>query len=227
MRKSVGRFLLGLVIPFLLSACTQAESKHGEVNRTEGDHDRCGGTAAIVDSQTTWDEERRKALSKGFPEDVVERQRLIDVCYLSFDGRLHKGQIVMDERLEGDVRKIFALFLQQRFPIKSVIPISRFDWDDTASMKRNNTSGFNYRKIKGKNEWSNHAYGQAMDINTVQNPYVNGRHVSPKGAKYNKGKPGTFVKGSGLVQQIKALGWGWGGEWKNMKDYQHFEKVLH
>ena len=224
MDVSIRVLLILLSVSWLIS-CSHASPRATSDIKPAID-EGCNRSSVVVDSNTTWAEERQKALAKGFPVSVVDRQTLIDVCYFSFDQRLHKGQIVMDQRLEGDVKKIFSYFLNQRFPIKSVIPISRFNWDDTASMLSNNTSGFNYRKIKGKNEWSNHAYGQAMDINTVQNPYVNGRHVSPKGAKYNKSKAGTFVKGSGLVRQIKSLGWGWGGEWKNMKDYQHFEKVL-
>lgn len=219
------RGLMTILPVLLLVSCSHASPTNLRSDSAVSD-DACDGNFVIVDSNTTWANERQKALAKGFPVAVVDRQALIDVCYFSFDARLHKGQIVMDQRLEGDVRKIFSIFLAEKFPIKSVIPISRFNWDDTASMISNNTSGFNYRKIKGKDEWSNHAYGQAMDINTVQNPYINGKHVSPKGAKYNNRKPGTFIRKSKLVEKIKALGWSWGGEWKNMKDYQHFEKVL-
>jgi peptidoglycan L-alanyl-D-glutamate endopeptidase CwlK len=219
-------FALAVFSASLLISCSHASSTNVQVSDQGSVGELCNGNYFIVDSNTTWADERSKALARGFPSKIVDQQRLIDVCYFSFDGRIHKGQIVMDHRLESDVKQIFGIFLKNRFPVGSVIPISRFNWDDTESMLRNNTSGFNYRKIKGKNEWSNHAYGQAMDINTVQNPYVSGRHVSPKGAKYNKKKPGTFAKGSRLVQDIKALGWAWGGEWRNMKDYQHFEKVL-
>ena len=180
----------------------------------------------IVDSRSSLAAEQKKSLDRGFPKKVVDRQALVDVLYFSFDGQVHRGQLMVDRRLAGDIAQVFGKMLEEKFPIGSVIPISRFGWDDTRSMAHNNTSGFNYRKIAGKDEWSNHAFGQAVDINTVQNPYLNGRYVSPKGAVYRPSAPGTFTEGSSAVRLFKALGWTWGGDWKHLKDYQHFEKVL-
>ncbi|MCX5710623.1 MAG: M15 family metallopeptidase, partial [Candidatus Omnitrophica bacterium] len=173
------------------------------------------------------------ALRKYSPPEFKKRQRLIDVLYYSFDGKIHKGQLVIDERLVPDIREVFKVALNTRFPIKSVIPIShdRFyrngKWNsDDQSMMANNTSAFNYRTATGARSLSNHAYGFAIDINPVQNPYIKRNRVLPPGAVYNTSRPGTLYEGSPVVKTFKRLDWTWGGNWKSLKDYQHFEKVL-
>lgn len=173
------------------------------------------------------------ALRKWAPPEFKSRQVIVDVLYYSFDGKIHKGQVVVDERLAGDIRKVFQVALDARFPIKSVIPIShdrfykngRFN-SDGESMKSNNTSAFNYRRATGMKTLSMHSYGYAIDINPVQNPYIKRKTVYPAGAIYDPRKPGTLTRDCPVVKAFKRLGWTWGGEWKSLKDYQHFEKVL-
>jgi len=174
-----------------------------------------------------------QALKKYAPLDLKDRQRLIEVRYYSFDGKIHQGQLVIDERLTGDIRKVFQVALKNKFPITSVIPISseRFyskgKWnEDDQSMLANNTSAFNYRKVTGGKSLSRHAYGFAIDINPLQNPYIKGNIVLPANAVYDLTKPGTLKENSAVVRTFKRLGWTWGGDWQSLKDYQHFEKVL-
>lgn len=173
------------------------------------------------------------ALRKGGPPEIKARQRLIDLLYYSFDGKVHQGQLVIEERLAEDIREVFRAALENKFPINSVIPISsdRFfkdgKWNnDDQSMLANNTSAFNYRLATGGKSLSRHAYGFAIDINPVQNPYIKGKTILPPGAVYDKTKPGTLTLGSPVVKTFIRLGWTWGGEWKSLKDYQHFEKSL-
>lgn len=183
----------------------------------------------IIDSNISLAE----ALRKYAPVALKNRQRLVDVLYYSFDGRVHQGQLVIDYRLVRDIQQVFKVALETKFPIKSVIPVSHslFYRDgsynsDGQSMLSNNTSGFNYRKVTGGKGLSMHAYGFALDINPVQNPYIKGRVVLPRGAVYNPAKPGTLTRTCPLVRTFIRLGWTWGGNWKSLKDYQHFEKVL-
>ncbi len=93
-------------------------------------------------------------------------------------------------------------------------------------MLLNNTSAFNYRCAAGSKKLSMHAYGFAIDINPVQNPYIKGKVVLPPGAVYDIRKSGTLAYNSPVVKTFIRLGWTWGGNWKSLKDYQHFEKVL-
>jgi hypothetical protein len=173
-----------------------------------------------------------EALKKEGPLEFKQRQRLIEVLYYSFDGKIHKGQLVIDERLLKDIQEVFRVALENKFPIGSVIPISsdRFfkngKWnDDDQSMLSNNTSAFNYRMVTAGKSLSKHAYGFAIDINPVQNPYIKGKLVLPPNAVYDRSKPGTLTCDCPVVKTFIRLGWTWGGNWKSLKDYQHFEKV--
>ena len=93
-------------------------------------------------------------------------------------------------------------------------------------MKDNNTSAFNYRFISGTRVISKHASGLAIDINPLLNPYVKNGINTPEGSTYDTTKAGTLTVNSPLVKEFKKKGWKWGGDWKNLKDYQHFEKNL-
>jgi hypothetical protein len=183
----------------------------------------------IVDSNITLSE----ALRKYAPPKMKNRQRIVDVLYYSFDGKIHQGQLVIDRRLINDIQRVFQVALEARFPINSVIPISheRFQKNgvynsDGQSMLANNTSAFNYRRVTGGKSLSMHSYGFAIDINPVQNPYIKRRKVLPAGAVYNPAKPGTLTRNCPVVKTFISLGWDWGGNWRSLKDYQHFEKVL-
>jgi peptidoglycan LD-endopeptidase CwlK len=189
------------------------------------------GQEAIVDSAMTWEEAVRNVNPK-CPPAVLANQRLISVRYYSMDGRLHEGQLVVDRRVVKDVQEVFALALAERFPVEKVIPISHPDflknglWDDDLSMLANNTSGFNYRRPTGGGAISNrgHAAGLAFDLNPRLNPYLKGKLVLPPGATYDPQVPGTLTARSPIVLKLKALGWIWGGDWRTLKDYQHFQK---
>lgn len=179
----------------------------------------------VIDSALTL-EEALKGLSPGCPEDIKNNQTLVDVLYYSPDGRIHKGQIVMDQRLADDVRQVFQAVLDEKFPIASVIPINQFAWNDDDSMAQNNTSGFNYREVTGGKKISNHAYGFAIDINPFFNPYVKEEVTLPPGAVYNPREPGTLSAEHVIVKMFLEMGWEWGGSWESLKDYQHFEKII-
>ncbi len=183
----------------------------------------------IIDSDMSLSE----ALRKAAPLELKERQQLVDVLYYSFDGKIHKGQIVIEERLAEDIREVFRVILETKFPVGSAVPIAhkRFfkdgKWnEDDLSMLSNNSSVFNYRRVTGGKSLSRHAYGFAIDINPVQNPYIKGKTVLPPGAVYAPSAPGTLSADSPVVKTFLRLGWEWGGNWKSLKDYQHFEKVL-
>lgn len=159
-------------------------------------------------------------------DDIKNNLALVDVFYYSFDGKIHKGQIVIHRLLAKDILEIFDLILINKFLIAKVIPIIKYNWSDENSMDDNNTSSFNYRLVAGTKKMSNHAYGLAIDINPKLNPYIQGSHISPEGAKYDSKIPGTILSDSFLVKAFKKRGWQWGGDWITRKDYQHFEKII-
>lgn len=117
---------------------------------------------------------------------------------------------------------------KKKFPIEKIRLIDEYKGSDDLSMKNNNTSAFNTRMIAGKKQLSNHSYGVAIDINPVQNPEVRGIKVRPGNAKAYANRQivrkGMIIKGDACYSAFKKRDWSWGGEWKNIKDYQHFEK---
>ena len=159
------------------------------------------------------------------PETVLAALRLIDVSYYGFDGKLHKGQIVVHYSVEQDIHEIFSLIRKVRFPLNSVIPIVRYNWSDEASMATNNSSAFNYRFVAGTQRLSRHASGLAVDLNPFQNPVsYNSGEILPPGAVYQPETAGTLSESSPIVQAFLQRGWLWGGHFLHVQDYHHFEK---
>jgi hypothetical protein len=160
------------------------------------------------------------------PEKIRVELELVNVEYFSSDNILHRGQLVIHKKLAGEIKKIFSIIKEKKFPVSKVIPIVKYNWSDDNSMKDNNTSAFNYRLVAGTNRISNHSYGQAIDINPFQNPHIKNGVFSPKGSNYSIQTPGTIYSEHFLVEEFKKLGWEWGGDWTSIKDYQHFEKKV-
>jgi len=157
------------------------------------------------------------------PASIRDSQALVNVRYYSFDQKLHEGQIVINKALAQDVKSIFQEIEASHFPIAKVIPIERYGWSDDDSVKDDNTSGFNYRKVPATHRLSSHAEGRAIDLNPRENPYIDPIR-GPK-QTYNPNAPGALTPGSAPVRIFKKHGWKWGGVWRRGRDYQHFEKL--
>lgn len=177
----------------------------------------------VIDSDVTFEE---AVAGISIPQSILENLRLVDVYYYGFDEKIHKGQLIVHKDVVLDVIEIFELIRESRFPIGKVIPISKYGWSDEKSMRDNNTSAFNYRFISGSRVISNHAAGLAIDINPALNPYIKNGNSLPENCIYDTTKVGTISASSELVKEFKQRGWEWGGDWKSLKDYQHFEKKL-
>ena len=150
------------------------------------------------------------------------------LSYWGFDGRPHAGRLVVNRRVTGDVVAVFRRLYAARFPIRRMVPVSVYHGSDDASMAADNTSAFNCRRAVGSRtgRWSAHAYGEAIDVNPVENPYVlNGRALPPAGKAYlnrTRSRAGMAVAGGVLVKAFESVGWKWGGRWTASPDYQHF-----
>jgi hypothetical protein len=164
----------------------------------------------------------------GCPVPPAELRRL-RLSYWGFDGRRHLGELVVRNRVTPDVVRVFRVLYRERFPIRRLDPLERYRGDDDASMAADNTSGFNCRAAvaSGPRHWSEHAYGEAIDVNPVENPYLQGGRVLPPAGKPfvdRTPRRGMAVPGGILVRAFDAIGWGWGGRWTSSKDYQHFSR---
>ncbi|PKM67529.1 MAG: hypothetical protein CVU95_07410 [Firmicutes bacterium HGW-Firmicutes-2] len=153
--------------------------------------------------------------------------RLVKVIYYGFDDLEHQGQLVVHKEIAHKVLDIFKDLHEVAFPIEKIQLIDVYDGDDNKSMIDNNTSAFNYRVVEGTNHLSNHSYGLAIDINPLMNPYVTRNGVYPvEGALYvDRDVPvkGMIIKGDVCYDAFISRGFSWGGDWKNSKDYQHFD----
>ena len=178
-------------------------------------------TKIIIDCNYTF-EEALKGME--VPNSILKQISLIDVEYYSFDEKLHRGQILINKKAAKDIVEIFEFIKSSRFPIARVIPAVKYNWNDDSSMNDNNTTAFNYRKVKGYKVLSAHSYGMAIDINPLQNPHVKGKSIQPLMGKYDVKMKGTILRDSKLVHEFVKRGWQWGGRWRSSKDYQHFEK---
>lgn len=173
---------------------------------------------------------------RSYPEGcTVPRSDLrhVRVLHVDAQGMVHKGELVCNKAIAQDLVDIFRQLYQARYPIEKIRLIDDYEADDEQSMSDNNTSSFCYRTVSGTKKLSKHALGMAVDINTRYNPYVrkgaDGRQlISPdNGRPYadrRKSYPYKIVKGDLLYRLFIQHGFQWGGNWRTMKDYQHFEK---
>lgn len=170
----------------------------------------------------------RKICGKSFKVDgIIKRDdlRFLTLSYVDENGVSHKGEMICNKAIAKDVVDIFRELYKQKYPIHSIRLVDEFDADDELSMEANNTSCFNYRGTTSGAKLSRHAYGMAIDVNPLWNPciHVQGKHaglIEPKNAS-RKHKINT----SDLCYKLfRKYGFKWGGAWRSLRDYQHFER---
>jgi len=157
--------------------------------------------------------------------------RYLRMTYLAFDGTVRTGEMVTHADHAEDVTEVFRRLYDARWPLRRMVLLDDYRGDDERSMAADNTSGFNCRRVAGSDSWSDHAYGAAIDVNPVENPYVQRSGVSPAAGRrfalLDRG-PGARVpdgvirSGDVVVRAFARIGWEWGGDWSGAKDYQHF-----
>ena len=163
----------------------------------------------------------------GCPVPVADL-RLVGLTSWGFDGRTHRGELVVHRDVATDVVAVFRALHAARFPVARVVTAEQYGADDDQLMAANATSAFNCRQVTGGTGFSEHAYGRAIDVNPVQNPYVRGTTVEPPAGRdyLDRGnvRPAMIVAGDPVVAAFTAVGWGWGGNFTSLKDYQHFSQ---
>lgn len=167
----------------------------------------------------------------GAPVDCSQLQ-VVHFSFVDLDGQLHDdGEVMVMAAVAPEVLTIFTLLLARHFPLAGARLMNHYQGNDDAAMADNNTSAFNHRPITGGGAPSLHAYGLAIDVNPLENPYVrrakNGiLQVSPPAGKpYTARLPLRPGMVDDRVVEIFAMhGFPiWGGDWHQPIDYQHFQ----
>jgi hypothetical protein len=152
--------------------------------------------------------------------------RVVTAAHWDFDGRVRTGRVIVHRDVAADVLSVLRRLYAARFPLRRMVPVDAYGGSDFRSIEADNTSAFNCRYVDGTRRWSEHAYGRAIDVNPIENPFVSGGRTShPASVPYLDRTPcraGMACPGNTLVRAFAAIGWGWGGDWASVKDYQHF-----
>lgn len=171
---------------------------------------------------------------KSYKDDCpipIEDLRYIHILHKDIAGKTLEGELVVNAHIAEDVLEIFKELYEVSYPIEKVRLVDEYGGDDELSMEDNNSSAFNYRSMVGSTKISKHGLGMAIDINTLYNPYVKetaeGTVTEPVTATEYVNREGEFDykinKDDEAYRIFTEHGFEWGGNWKSVKDYQHFE----
>ncbi len=168
---------------------------------------------------------------KSMPQTATvsyDELRYLTVFHYDYEGTIRKGELVCNKAIAKDLLFIFRALFSRAYSINSIRLVDDFNADDEASMQANNTSCFNCRTVAHSKTLSKHAFGMAVDINPLQNPYVKGSFVQPSTASdyldRTKDFPHKIDEYDFCKEVFESYGFQWGGQWRSVKDYQHFEK---
>jgi hypothetical protein len=162
--------------------------------------------------------------------------RLLTVRHWGFDGRAHTGQLVVNRTAARPLAKAFGQLYGLHFPIRH-LELADMYGPKSGRPKDGDVSGsFECRQAvpspcsggRGTGSWSMHAYGLAVDVNPVENPYVGcGQSRDPAAKPYfdrSRHRRGMVTRR--VIGAFRSIGWGWGGSWTgNTKDYMHFSST--
>ena len=154
--------------------------------------------------------------------------RLVTVTHWDFDGHERRGTLIVGRAEAPAIAKAMGLLYRLRYPIRRMRPVDAYGGSDSRSIDADNTSAFNCRAATGSTRWSEHAYGRAIDVNPIENPYVSGGRTSHAASRRyldrtRRRHPAEIFAGDPVVRVFASIGWGWGGSWTGgVRDYQHF-----
>ena len=198
-------------------------------------------SAIIVNAQTFTidtisDAVFQRMEGKSFKRDCTVKRselRYLRLSHYDAEGKEHIGELVCNKMIASDLKEIFQELYKRHYPIQRMQLVDDYDADDEQSMRANNTSCFNFRRIAGSTKLSKHSQGLAIDINPLYNPYVkrqaNGTLiVQPANATCyadrRKAIPYKIERDDLCYRLFIKHGFKWGGAWTRQQDYQHFER---
>lgn len=158
---------------------------------------------------------------------ALDELRYVQVSFRGFDGAAHTGELVVAAAAAEEIVSVFRALYRTDFPIESMRLVTTADLHARATGDGNNTAAFVCRPTRGQTAgFSAHAYGLALDLNPFMNPYEKDGVVLPERASsyLDRGRvrPGMVEPGDVAVREFARIGWSWGGDFRSLKDYQHF-----
>jgi hypothetical protein len=157
--------------------------------------------------------------------------RLLSVSHWDFEGRVRQGQLVVHRDAAPGLERVFRRLYQLKFPIRHMALDDMYGPKRARPADGDVTGSFRCRRAvpspcgTGSGNWSNHAYGLAIDVNPVENPYVGcGAVYDPRSRRYtDRSRMRRGMVTPAVVRAFASMGWEWGGNWSgDTKDYMHF-----
>lgn len=150
----------------------------------------------------------------------------VRLTFWGFDAHRHSGELLVNRKVANDLVRVFGDLYRQHFPLEEMRITRKDEQTAPPTGDGNDTGAFNCRPVRGATSYSQHAYGLAVDVNPFQNPYTKGDLVLPELASAyldrDRRAPGIIHADGPVVQAFARIGWGWGGSWSSLKDFQHF-----
>ena len=208
-----------------VTAGTRADFVHGSLLRSDARHRILVRRPFTAEVSSVTAAELPYSYRSGCPV-APSALRKIRVVHRQFDGDDQVGTLVVAESVVADITRVFRDAHGAGFAVRRIEKVDRYGGDDVRSMEADNTSAFNCRKVTGNPyRLSQHSYGNAIDVNPFENPYVTSSSVYPDGSDSyldrDNVRPGMIIAGRAVAAAFAAEGWYWGARWSN-PDYQHF-----
>jgi hypothetical protein len=160
---------------------------------------------------------------------TVDELRYLTMSHHGFDGEVHTGEMIVNAAYAEDIVGVFGKLFEAGFPIEQMRIITAAEIDAHPTGDGNDTTSFVCRPAVGSANWSQHAFGLAIDVNPFHNPYLKGDLVIPELASAyvdrDNGRPGMIFSGDVVVTAFAEIGWSWGGDWSSLKDWMHFSST--
>jgi hypothetical protein len=163
--------------------------------------------------------------------------RLLTLSYWGFDAKVHTGQLVVNVNATAKLSSVFAKLYAMHFPIRDMALVDTYGPAQDIPPGDDVTASFECRQaaaspcVGGRTgAWSEHAYGEAVDLNPLENPYVGcGQTRDKLAVSYmNRSNVRPGMVNPAVVAAFGSVGWGWGGSWfGSTKDYMHFSATGH
>jgi hypothetical protein len=164
---------------------------------------------------------------------ALSELRLLTVSHWGFDDKAHTGQLVVNRDVAAPLTKVFRRLYRLHFPIRHMRLDDMYgprrarpaDGDVSGSFRCRQSVPSPCVGGNASGRWSNHAYGYAIDLNPIENPYVGcGAVHDPRSRPYvDRSRRRKGMVTPAVVKAFRSIGWGWGGSWSGeTKDYMHF-----